>query len=62
MNEKISAENLHLESLVAERFVIDYMKSSQYQPYDTTFTKQLMGSVKQSNLSFTEVLNEKQIC
>lgn len=29
---------------------------------DTTFTKQVMGSVKQSNLSFTEVLNEKQIC
>ena len=27
---------------------------------DTTFTKQLMGSVKQSNLSFTKVLNENR--
>ena len=47
-NSQILVDNLHSESLIAQRVINDHMKVHELAPYEVKITKKLIDDVKQS--------------
>ena len=58
--QKFNVENVSDESLTAQRFAKDHMKCKEYKPHNMAIPKELLQSVKRSNVSYKEALRTKK--
>ena len=47
-------------SLIAQRFVKDYVLLNDYHPHDMSIAKELVRSVRNSNAAYKEALKQKR--
>ena len=59
VNTNLIVENVSDESLTAHRFVQDHMKCKEDNPHNMPILKELLQSVKRSNVSYKEALETK---
>ena len=59
VNTNLIVENVSDESLTAQRFVQDHMKCKEDNPHNMPILKELLQSVKRSNVSYKEALETK---
>ena len=59
VNTNLIVENVSDESLTAQRFAQDHMKCKEDIPHNMPILKELLQSVKRSNVSYKEALETK---
>ena len=59
VNEKLLIENLHTESLTAQRLVYDHMKCHNLEPFTIPITSALLSHVKQARKRYFESQEER---
>ena len=60
VNKNLTVENMSEESLIAQRFVKDHMKSKNFQPHSLPIPKEMLKSVKEASSLYRQSLKEKK--
>ena len=55
-NKSLLIENLSENSHINQRIVVDYMKSNDYKPFNIPLANELIRSVRDAHLKYTEDL------
>ena len=60
INENVLMDNMNMETIIAQRKVIDYMKKNDFRPDDIPMSKALLQNAKQAYSRYKQALGDKK--